>query len=377
MENNNTLGIIFSGNKEGNLGELMRLRSLAAVPVGGRYRIVDFMLSNMVNSGIINVGITTGYKHRSLSDHVGSGKSWDLARKENGLFILPPPENSEVSARIPEGIDILNSAMSYLTRSKQDYVLLTECNTICNINFEEVMDFHFEKDADITMVYTKVDELTPKELGKYILLDVEKDGKVSDIQVHPKKQNSNDAYMHMMFIKKDLLIDLIGNNLAHDKHDIAKDILLANVGELNIYAYEYSGYKKTIDSIKSFFEFNLEMLNPKIRHELFGIGSDRAIRTKVKDSVPTKYGPDAEVKNSVVADGCTIEGTVENCIIFRGVTIGRGSIVKDSIIMQNSRIMDNCHVENAIFDKEVILCNGKTLIGQQTYPLVIGKRTIV
>ena len=377
MENNNTLGIIFSGNKEGNLGELMRLRSLAAVPVGGRYRIVDFMLSNMVNSGIINVGITTGYKHRSLSDHVGSGKSWDLARKENGLFILPPPENSEVSARIPEGIDILNSAMSYLTRSKQDYVLLTECNTICNINFEEVMDFHFEKDADITMVYTKVDELTPKELGKYILLDVEKDGKVSDIQVHPKKQNSNDAYMHMMYIKKDLLIDMIGNCLAHDKHDIAKDILLANVADMNIYAYEYKGYKKTIDSIKSFFEINLEMLNPKIRHELFGIGSARAIRTKVKDSVPTKYGPDAEVKNSVVADGCTIEGTVENCIIFRGVTIGRGSIVKDSIIMQNSRIMDNCHVENAIFDKEVILCNGKTLIGQQTYPLVIGKRTIV
>ena len=373
MENNNTLGIIFSGNKEGNLGELMRLRSLAAVPVGGRYRIVDFMLSNMVNSGIINVGITTGYKHRSLSDHVGSGKSWDLARKENGLFILPPPEGSEVSARIPEGIDILNSAMSYLTRSKQDYVLLTECNTICNINFEEVMDFHFEKDADITLVYTKVNELTPKELGHHILLDVEKDGKVSDIQVHPKKQNSNDAYMHMMYVKKDLLIDLIGNNLAHDRHDIAKDILLANVEDLNIYAYEYTGYKKTIDSIKSFFEFNLEILNPKIRHELFGIGSARAIRTKVKDSVPTKYGPDAEVKNSVVADGCTIEGTVENCIVFRGVTIGRGSIVKDSIIMQNSRIMDNCHVENAIFDKEVILCNGITLIGQQSYPLVIGK----
>ena len=139
-----------------------------------------------------------------------------------------------------------------------------------------------------------------------------------------------------MYIKKDLLIDLIGNNLAHDRHDIAKDILLANVEDLNIYAYEYSGYKKTIDSIMSFFEFNLEMLNPKIRHELFVIGSDRAIRTKVKDSVPTKYGPDAEVKNSVVADGCTIEGTVENCIIFRGVTIGRGSIVKDSIIMQNS-----------------------------------------
>lgn len=377
MENNNTLGLIFSGNPEVNLGELMKVRSLAAVPVGGRYRIIDFMLSSMVNSGIINVGITTGLKHRSLSDHIGSGKAWDMARKENGLFILQPPEGIEASARLPEGVDFINSAMSYLNRSRQDYVVLSDCNTICNINFQNVIDFHFEKDADITIVYTEVGELTPKELGHHILIDVEEGGQVSDIQVYPKRQKSNLSYMHMMFIKKDLLIDLVGDCLSHDKHSISKDILLANVEKLRIYGYKFDGYKKTIDSIRSFFEFNLELLKPEVRHELFGAKESRSIHTKVKDSVPTKYGRDAEVTNSLVADGCTIEGRVENCIIFRGVKIGKNSVVKDSIIMQNSRIMDDCRVENTIFDKEVILCNGKKLIGQETYPLVIGKRTIV
>ncbi len=377
MENNNILGLIFSGNSEVNLGDLMKVRSLAAVPVGGRYRIVDFVLSNMVNSGIVNVGITTGVKHRSLRDHVGSGKDWDIDRKTTGLFLLSPPETVDTNTRVPEGVDFVSSAMSFLTRSRQEYVMLSNCNTICNIDYEKVAEAHFEKDADITVVYTEVGELTPKDLGHNILLDVDENDAVTDIQVYPQKQKSNLSYMSMLFIKKDLLIDLVGDCLAHDKHSISKDILLPNINKLRIYGYKFEGYKKTVDSIKSFFEFNLELLKPKIRHELFGTEDERSIHTKVKDSIPTKYGREAEVKNSVVADGCTIEGKVENCIVFRGVKIGKGSIVKDSIIMQNSRIMDNCLVENAIFDKEVILCNGKKLIGQETYPLVIGKRTIV
>ncbi len=377
MENNNILGLIFSGNSEVNLGDLMKFRSLAAVPVGGRYRVVDFVLSNMVNSGIINVGITTGNRPLSLRDHVGSGKDWDIDRKTTGLFLLPPPESVDTLTRVPEGVDMVNSAMSFLSRSRQEYVMISNCNTICNIDYEKVAEAHFENDADITVVYTEVGELTPKDLGHHIMIDVNADGIVTDMQVYPQKQKSNLSYMSMMFIKKDLLIDLVGDCLAHDKHSIAKDILLPNIGKLKICGYRFEGYKKTVDSIKSFFEFNLELLKPEIRHELFGTDDERSIRTKVKDSIPTKYGREAEVKNSVVADGCTIEGKVENCIIFRGVKIGKGSIVKDAIIMQDSRIMENCLVENAIFDKEVILCNGKKLIGQETYPLVIGKRTIV
>lgn len=377
MENNNTLGLIFSENSEVNLGELMRLRSLAAVPVGGRYRVIDFVLSNMINSGIANVGITSGFKNRSLVDHVGSGRAWDMARKQTGLFILPPPETMDMGGRIMGGIDYLTGAMSFLNRSRQEYVMLTDCNTICNIDYEKVMDFHFEKDADITVVYTEIPTLTEKELEKHILFDIEEDGRVADIQVYPKRQKSNFSYMHMFFIKKSLFVEMIEDCMAHDEHLISKNILLANVDKRRIFAYKFDGYKKKIDSIKSFFEFNLELLDPKVRAELFGKESGKSIYTKVKDSVPTKYGKDADVKNSFIADGCEIEGTVENCIIFRGVKIGKGTVVKNSIIMQKSQIMDNCTVENAIFDKEVILMTGKNMVGERTYPLVIGKRTVV
>lgn len=376
MENNNTLGLIFSENPEASLGVLMNPRALAAVPVGGRYRIIDFMLSNMVNSGIVNVGITTGNRHQSLTDHLGSGKAWDMARKENGLFILPPPENADSSARNIGGIDNIESAMRYLKRSHQEYVLISDCNTICNINFEEVMDYHTENDADITIIYTAVDELSTKELSRHILIDVAENGRVTDMQIYPKKQKSNFSYMHMMYIKKDLLMDLVDDCLAHDEHIISKDILLKNIKSRRIYGYEFKGYKKKIDSIKSFFEFNLELLEPLVRHELFG-DDENSIYTKVKDSVPTRYGKNAEVKNSFIADGCFIDGQVENCIIFRGVKIGKGCKVKNSVIMQNSKIMENCTLENAILDKEVVLLENKKMIGQETYPLMIGKRTIV
>ncbi len=377
MENNNTLGLIFSENSEVNLGELMRVRSLAAVPVGGRYRIIDFMLSNMINSGISTVGIATGYKNQSLIDHVGSGRAWDMARKESGLFILPPPETQDMGGRIMGGIDYLSSALRYLNRSRQEYVMLSDCNTVCNINLEKVMEYHFEKEADITVVYTETPNLSEKELEKHILFDVEEDGRVTDMQIYPRRQKSDCSYMHMFYIKKSLLIEMIEDCIAHDKHVISKNILLANVDKCRIFAYKFEGYKSKIDSIKSFFEFNLEMLDPGIRAELFGKGDGMSIYTKIKDSVPTKYGRDAEVKNSFIADGCVIEGTVENCIIFRGVKIGHGAVVKNSIIMQKSRIMDGCMVENTIFDKEVILMGGKSLVGESTYPLVIGKKTVV
>ncbi len=377
MENNNTLGLIFSENSEVNLGELMRVRSLAAVPVGGRYRIIDFMLSNMANSGIVNVGITSGFKNRSLVDHVGSGRAWDMARKETGLFILPPPETMDVGGRVAGGIDYLSGAMSFLNRSRQEYIMLTDCNTICKIDFEKVMEFHFDKEADITVVYTEIPQLTQKELEKHILFDIEEDGRVSDIRIYPKRQKSNASYMNMFFMKKSLFIEMIEDCMEHDEHTISKNILLANVNRRRIFAYKFDGYKKKIDNIKSFYQFNLDLLEPQVRAELFGKEDGRHIFTKVKDSVPTKYGHAADVKNSFIADGCEIEGTVENSIIFRGVKIGKGTVVKNSIIMQKSQIMDNCTIENVIFDKEVVLMSGKNMVGESTYPLMVGKRTVV
>lgn len=373
---NNTLGFIFSENPEVNMGELTSFRSLAAVPVGGRYRIIDFVLSNMVNSGIIKVGIATAFKNQSLADHLGSGKDWDMARKDNGLFLLPPPESGENAERAAGGIDYICRASAYLKRSRQEYVILSDCNTICNIDYDGVLDFHIEKDADITVVHTKVGELEQNALEKNILFDIDENSRVRDIQVYPTRQTLYNSYMHMFLMKKELLINLAGDCAAHDKHSISKDLLLANINKLKIYSYEFSGYKKKIDSIKSFYEFNLDLLKKEVRDELFGDASD-AIYTKVKDTVPTHYRRDCEVENSFVADGCDIEGRVENSIIFRGVHIGAGAKVKNSIIMQNSHIMENCTVENSIFDKEVVLRTGKKIIGQETYPVVIAKKTVV
>ena len=375
---NDMLGLIFAENPEAGMGELTSRRALAAVPFGGRYRIIDFILSSMVNSAIINVGITTPYNYQSLTDHLGTGKDWDMDRKNNGLFILPPKDTGEQPSGEPSGgIDIIYGVNHYLSKSRQEYAVVSDCNTICNMDFSEVLKFHIEHQADITLIYHKIDSIPPHALKRHILLNVDAEDRVQDMHVYPAKQKTSDSYMHMFVIRKELLMDLVDDAVAHGKHSISKDIFLWNIHRLKICAYEYTGCQLKIDDVKSFFDANLKLLTRSVREELFGLKTDMPIYTKVKDTVPTKYGKNAEVSNSIVADGCVIEGTVKNCVLFRGVHIGRGASVENCIIMQNSEILENCMMANVIFDKEVVLRSGKKLIGQDTYPMVIGKGTVI
>lgn len=376
---NDMLGVIFSENPEASMGELTSLRSLAAVPVGGRYRIIDFMLSNMVNSGIIKVGITTPVNYQSLTDHLETGKAWDMDRKDDGLYILPPKDTGESDVEAVGGIERLNGISTFLGRSKQEYILVTDCNTICNIDFDKVLDAHLENDADFTLVYTKAKNLGAKDVKKHILLDVSDDNTVTDMHIYPSKQVTDNSYMHMFITRRELLMEMVEYASTHGKHLISKDILLNAVTNpnLKVCAYEFAGYRKKIDSIQSYYKVNLDMLKKNVRDELYGVDTDRPIYTKIKDSVPTKYGKTAEIENSFIADGCKIEGTVKNSILFRGVHVAKGATVENCILMQDAEVMENCLVENVIFDKGVILRSGKKLVGQDTYPMVIGKEIVV
>lgn len=374
---NDMLGLIFAENPEASMGELTSLRSLAAVPVGGRYRIIDFMLSNMVNSHIVKVGITTPVNYQSLTDHLGTGKDWDLDRKDNGLFILPPKETGEGAVEIQGGVDVIRGVIPFLEKSRQEYMVVTDCNMICNMTFDDALAFHQEQDADITLFYCKAPNLTKRELKRNILLDLDAGGRVTDLQVYPTKQKTENAYMHAFIIGRELLLDLVGDAAAHGKHSLSKEVFLPNLDQLKVCGYAFSGYRKKIDSIQSYFSFNLELLNKEVRDELFGVNTDTPIYTKIKDMIPTKYGKDNEVANSFIADGCVIEGDVKNSILFRGVRIGKGAKVENCILMQNAQVMDNCLLENVIFDKNVVLRSGKKLVGQDTYPMVIGKNTVV
>ncbi len=376
---NDMLGVIFSENPEASMGELTSLRSLAAVPVGGRYRIIDFMLSNMVNSGILKVGITTPVNYQSLMDHLGTGKDWDMDRKDDGLYILPPKDTGESDVEAVGGIERLAGISSFLDKSQQEYVLVTDCNTICNIDFDKVLESHLENEADFTLVCTKVKNLTPKEARKHILLNVDESDNVTDMHVYPGHQVTDLSYMHMFITRRESLMELVEYASTHGKHQISKDILLPAVlnDQVKVCAYEFNGYRKKIDSIQSFYKVNIDMLNKEVRDELFGLSVDNPIFTKIKDSVPTKYAKTAEVENSFIADGCKIEGTVRNSVLFRGVHVGKGAVIENSIIMQDAEVMENCLVENVIFDKGVILRSGKKLVGQDTYPLVIGKEIVV
>ncbi len=368
------MGIVMADNSELTLNELTELRSVPALPFGGRYRLIDFILSNMVNSGIINVGIATNINYSSLMDHVGSGAPWDLNRKIYGLFMLPPYVRGGAGGISTGSIDQLYGVLTFLRRSRQQYVVLASGRTVCNMTFDEALKLHIEKEADITVVYRDTKEKND-QLTRSNVYEVDADGRVTGMETNPRYPKSTLQGMGMFIIERIKLIELIEDAYARGSHDFVRDILRTAVNGHKVYGYEYKGFVGIVDSIRSYYETNMKMLESDARKDIFG--SENRIYTKVKDQVPTQYGKTATVSDSLVADGCVIEGTVENSIIFRGVHIAKGAVIKNSIVMQNSVIEENCDIENVIIDKECTLRQSKRLVGQPNYPVILPKRTLL
>ena len=364
------LGIVFSNIHDTNLPELVRMRTLASIPFGGRYRLLDFALSNMVNSGIDKVGVITKRNYRSLMDHVGSGKDWDLARKDGGLIILPPFGDRDSDGLYNSRLEALKSITGFLQHTDEDYVVMTDCDNVCRIDYNKVIEFHRINKADITLVYRK----SSSEEDNAVTVTVTPEGRITNLKYESKIDGEQNVFANIYVMKRSLLRNLIMDSLASNYTHFTTDLLVTNLKAMRVMGFEHKGYFAAITSLQSYYERNMDLLDEKHRHELFG---DRSVFTKIRDSVPTKYGACAVVKNSLIADGCLIEGTVENSVIFRGVKVARGSVVKNCILMQNTVLGENVTMNCMITDKDVVVRDMRVLSGSENHPFYVPKGTMI
>ncbi|QDR83213.1 Glycogen biosynthesis protein GlgD [Sporomusa termitida] len=371
----NMMGLINLHESDELLREIASYRPLGAIPFAGRYRLIDFILSNLINSGITNVGILAAGNSRSLMDHIRSGKEWDLARKKDGLFILPSLQTGHVQGAFPNDLADFFNNLDYIKCSRQRYVLLAGSRMVCNINFESVLRFHTERKADITVLYKEYDGSDTSRLKNATLVETDSDGRVIDMEICPVNARSNKLSMEMYLIDRQLLVDLIDASMSRGGTNVARDCFIKNLASLRMYGYLFSGYLACINSVQSYFEHSRELLNPEVWQELFF--ANGSIHTKVKDEAPAKYQQDAIVQYSLVANGSVIAGKVENSILFRGVKVHKGARIVNSIIMQKGEIGPGAVLENVICDKDVKITAGKKLKGELNHPVVIGKGTVV
>ncbi len=362
-----TVGVIFSHINDGNLPELSRHRTMASVPFGGRYRFIDFALSNMVNAGITTVGLVTKNNYQSLIDHLGSGKDWDLARKDGGIILLPP-YSDETEALYTTRLEALMGITGFLNHRTEDYVVISDCDGIARFDISDIVRFHEEKQADITMVYHE--ETRKVNSSYFITLSPDETGRVRELKINPKTRGKFNLYVNVMVMSREFLINTIQDAVTRGFSSFGRDILAKNVDTLRIFGYKHGGYYAAVNSIQDYFAHSMELLDKNVRDELFGA---RDIYTKVRDSAPTKYLSGAKVENSLISDGCLIEGRVENSILFRGVKIGKGCVIKNSVIMQDSIIGEGAQLDYVITDKNAVVRDKRVLAGCAELPYFIPK----
>lgn len=376
MRANNVLGIIHTQAYDASVRELTNIRTMASIPFGCRYRLIDFPLSNMVNAGVSQVGIITSSNYQSLMDHVGSGKPWDLARKREGMFILPPYNTTYSSGgKHASRIESLYNISDFLKKSRHEYVVMTDANTVYNLDFRDIFKFHTEKEADITVVYKHGRLPSVENLMMFALDDDKKITEVSICQAADAGREANYSF-NIMVMRKSLLEYLVRTAVAHNTtSSFERDIIQANLSNLKIYGYKATGFAEMIDSLKSYYRVNMSLLEQENRKMLFN--ERNPIATKIWDNVPATYGLDAKVSNSLIADGSTINGTVENSILFRDVVIEEGAVVKNSIIMQGVTIKKGSSLNSVIIDKNSTVTPNKSLSGDASYPVYISKNITV
>ena len=367
------VGVVFSNIHDKYVPELTSGRTMASVPYGGRYRLIDFVLSNMVNSNIEKVGVITKSNYQSLMDHIGSGKDWDLTRKNAGIILLPPFGGTDSNMLYRTRLEALKGIISFLMRCTEDYVIMTDADKVLNIDYADVISFHESKGAEITVVY-KETEVDHHSAQQSIIYTVDDTDRVTEVSVYPSVTGKFKVCQNIFLLKRQLLIDEVVSAMSNGFTSFHRHVLAPSVTTLKIFAYRFEGYSATIDSLTAFYRSNMDLLDKNTLNDVFGI-DQRPVYTKVRDSAPAKYYEGAKAVNSLIADGCEIHGTVENSILFRGVKVGKGAVIKDSIIMQDSVVGERAVLNAVITDKNVYIGDRKNLSGCEALPYFIGKNT--
>lgn len=365
----NVLGLVFANMHDTTLGDMTKNRTMGSVMFGGRYRLIDFPLSNMVNSGISEVGVITKSNYQSLLDHLGSAREWDLARKKGGLYILPPFGNVE-STLYRGRIEALYGAMSFIKHSRAKYVILSDCDVVTNIDYKPIVEAHIESGADITAVaHTGV--YSSDDIKTSTVFNVDADKNVTSVLINPDISGTCTTSLNVFVMSMDFLIETVNDAMARGNVSFERNILQEKCRELKIKIYEYDNYFSKLNSPESYFKSNMALLEPENARKLFV--PKRSIYTKVSDNAPVKYDLDSKVSNSLIADGCIIEGEVENSVLFRGVKVGKGAKVKNCILMQGTVVGDNAELSYLITDKNVSICENHILTSSPQYPMYVGK----
>lgn len=376
--NTNALGIIFPNSYDELVPDLTSVRLMASIPFAGRYRMIDFVLSSLVHSGIDNITVLVRENYFSLLDHLGSGREWDLSRKNGGLNIFPPFAHKNMGVYTGR-VGMVASILGFLKSQKEKYVVMSDANIVFNFDFKALIDAHIASGADVTMAYTR--EEFPESImksddfnkGMYFTLDLDGD-RVKKININSQEPGVQNFAMNIYVFEREYLIKLINEAFINGATYLERDVLVPKLGEVKVNGYEYTEYVARIGSLKEYFDENMRLLDDENLTALFG---KSPIYTKIRDDNPTRYVNGASAKNVMVADGCVIEGEIENCILFRGVKIGKGAKVKNAILMQDTVIEPGADAEYVITDKKVRISEGKELKGTSTFPVFVAKKQVV
>jgi len=364
------MGLINLDHEQHMFNELTYFRNGASIPFGGRYRLIDFALSNMVHSNIEEVAIFTRSKYRSLLDHLGTGENWNLDRRNGGLFVLPP-DWSDPNDVSKGDLQFFHNNRDYFNRSKSSYILVSGSQFIANTDYQEAFEFHLDRKVDVTLISARVENLE-KEHNPYCRIEADEEDWVQNITNDKKNK---EIFTGIYIINKELLLELVDQCIAYGRDNFFTHGIRENLSRLNVQTYHYEGYHAFINTIEGFYRENMNLLSEENYMELFH--KPQIIRTKVSDNPPVKYENQASVNESIISNGCVIGGDVDHSVVFRGVSVKGSSVIKNSIIMQCCTIEEGAYLENVILDKDVHVSAGERIIGLKEKPYVVAKRQVI